>query len=669
MYKTISVIKNARKTNKFAMKKSLSSLIATKYNKKKLKITITQEDIKNKNLNKNPISLFIENNPYHYKLPSNNRKNVNIKEFSEKNYFNKRLMDSIENFSKKKKLNSEQYNTCITNLMTKYVYSNPDVENNNIETHYELTQTKLKFFNERKKNIENFLKKSKSVYKYNINENKNDEGENEKDTMISVKNMEYKDPVDSLGLLLRNKIVHDKILLNYQDRQVQNFGKQINIFKNINKNEILSKKVKITSIIPSILDNNIFKSNYYGAHGDNDKIINQSETKQYNKNSKYTNRIMEKMMFLEMSDFIKGSVNLQCSFFRPSNFFPESREEFCMDLDTLNKTIYLFSGNSSNINTHQLWKFNLLSNIWTSIESNYTPEPRRGHTGILYKNKYYIFGGKYLNSTILAKLDIFDLSNNTWMTNNYNYFLFKLRRNHIACLIGNQMLIHGGIDENGEVLDDSYLLNLGSNLTWSKTSIMPILIPPKLAYHSCCLVITSDILYNHKFNIYRIPNSFIEKKLNSKIKEMGMYVFGGRNKAISNDIWLLKIGKKPLEWEKVVTYGEPPCPRYLCSMNFFEKGNYIIIHGGKTKMNEESFALKDTYLFELFRYQWLRVDYGFKENIVKKRCSHCSVICENKLFIFGGINDGIFIGSKFFVINLEAYKAKTNTLKLGKIMK
>ena len=651
------------------MKKSLSSLATmTKYNKTKYKLNISQKNITN-NLNKNPITLFIEKNPYHYKLPSNNNKISNINEFSEKTYFNKRLMDSIENFSKTKKLNSDQYKTCISNLMTKYVYSNPDAENANIETNYELTRTKLKFFNERKKNINNILKKSKSVYRYNMSNYKNDEYESDKDTFINVKNMEYKDPVDSLGLLLRNKIVHDKILLNYQDRQVQNFGKLIKIFKNINKNEMLSKKVKITSIIPSILDKNIFKSNYYASQGNNDKIINQSETKHYNNNSKYSNRVMENVMFLEMADFIKGSVNLLCSFFRPSNFFPESREEFCMDLDATNKTIYLFSGNSCNINTHQLWKFNLLNNTWANIESDYTPEPRRGHTGVLYKNKYYIFGGKFLNSTFLSKLDIFDLSTNTWVTNNYNYFLFKLRRNHIACLIGNQMLIHGGVDEEGEILDDSYLLNLGGNLIWSKTSIMPILIPPKLAYHSCCLVITSDILHNQKFSIYRIPNSLIAKKLNSKIKEMGMYVFGGRNKTICNDMWLLKIGKKPLEWEKVISYGEPPCPRYLCSMNFFEKGNFIIIHGGKTKINEESFALTDTYLFELYRYQWLRVDYGDKKNIVKKRCSHCSVICEDKLFIFGGINDGNFNGSKFFIINLDVEKAKTNASKMGKILK
>ena len=650
MLRTISLTRNGKNKFRYGLKKNLSTLT-----------TSTDK--------KQPISLFIESNPFHYKLPlENSKQKINTKVFSERKYFNKRLMDSIENFSRKKNLNSDQYDTNITNLMTKYIYSNPDIESN-LDTNYELTRTKIKFFNEKKKKIKNFLKKSKSVFKYSINESKYEDGETEKNTFVNIRNIEYKDPVDSLGLLLRNKIVHDKILLNYQDRQVQDYGKRIHYFNDLNKYEIFSKKVKITSIIPTMLENNMFNSNYMEVYSDKNKIINPIETKKHNNNSKYSNRVMEKVMFLEMTDFIRGSVYLLCSFFRPTNFFPESREEFCMDYDALTKTIFLYSGNSSNINTHQLWKFNLLNNTWSNIETNFTPEPRRGHTGILYKNKYYIFGGKYINSNILAKLDIFDLTTNSWSTNNHNYFLFKIRRNHIACLIGNQMLIHGGVDENDEILDDSYLLNLTNNLIWSKTSIMPILIPPKLAYHSCCLVITSDILYNNKFSIYRIPNSFIAKKLNSRIKEMGMYVFGGKNKTICNDMWLLKIGKKPLEGEKVLTFGQPPCPRYLCSMNFFEKGNFIVVHGGKTKISTESFALKDTYLFELYRYQWLRVDYGDKEYIVKKRCSHSSVVCDDKLFIFGGINDGVFNGSKFFVINLDVSKAKMNLIKSGKTLK
>ena len=72
----------------------------------------------------------------------------------------------------------------------------------------------MKFYEEKKKTIQNFLKKSKSVFKYKMNDSKFDENDLEKMSIINIKNLEYKDPIDSLGLLLRNKIVHDKILLN-----------------------------------------------------------------------------------------------------------------------------------------------------------------------------------------------------------------------------------------------------------------------------------------------------------------------------------------------------------------------------------------------------------------------------------------------------------------------
>ena len=225
MLRTISLTRNGKNKFRYGLKKNLSTLTTSSTNKK-------------------PISLFIESNPFHYKLRlETHKQKINTKDFSERKYFNKRLIDSIENKTRIKNLNSDQYDSNISNLMTKYIYSNPDIENN-LNTNYELTRTKIKFFNEKKKKIRNFLKKSKSVFKYSINESKYDEDETEKNTFVNIKNIEFKDPVDSLGLLLRNKIVHDKILLNYQDRQVQDYGKKIHFFNDLNKYEIFSKKSK-----------------------------------------------------------------------------------------------------------------------------------------------------------------------------------------------------------------------------------------------------------------------------------------------------------------------------------------------------------------------------------------------------------------------------------------
>ena len=655
-------IKNKKKLKlKIGFKKNFSSLSTRSVTFKTITPNHTNKDI----------PLFIENNPFHYKLPLGQSSKNTFEIFSDRKYKQKKLMDSIETFFHKTNLNSFDYNNCISNLMTKYTYSNPDADTT-ITPQYEITKSKINFYKRNKKNIENYLTKSKSNNKYNLNNLKKypklgyDEDKNS--TKIKLKNIEYQDPVDSLGLILRNKIVHDKILLNYQDREVQNFSKNINIVNNFNKYEKYSKNVKITPIIPTILDNDLFNSNYLGFNSKNVDLSNDDNSK--NKKLKFPKKVLDRMIYLELTDFIKGSVYLLCDYFRPTKIYPESREDFCMNYDSSTNNIYLYSGNSCNLTSNQIWRFNINNNTWIHLKSkNYISEPRRGHTGIFYKNKYYIFGGIYLHNGAFANLDIYNFETNTWTNGNSDFLFFKLRRNHISCLIGQQMFIHGGVTENDEILDDSYLLNLNSNLNWSKTNIIPILIPPKLAYHSCSLVITSEINNNSKFSIYKIPNTFSAQKLSIRIKELGLYVFGGKNKKICNDMWLLKIGKRPLEWIKLFTHGKQPYPRYLCSMNFFEKGNFIVIHGGKTIINDEKFALNDTYLFELYRYEWIRVDYGEKEKIVRPRCSHCSVICRNKLFIFGGINDKSFNGSKFFIINLDVNKAKERLiLKENKII-
>ena len=49
-----------------------------------------------------------------------------------------------------------------------------------------------------------------------------------------------------------------------------------------------------------------------------------------------------------------------------------------------------------------------------------------------------------------------------------------------------------------------------------------------------------------------------------------------------NDLWLLLIGKKPFEWKLISDFeGMKLPPRYFHSMNFYEEGNFLIIHGGR----------------------------------------------------------------------------------------
>ena len=595
-----------------------------------------------------------------------NHKSIKSKFFSNNtNYFspnikffrNNNFMNTIEDFSKKVKEEPiKEYRKHSEDLMLKYSYYNPkaETEENLINYEDEMTETKASFFRKTKKDIQKYLKESKKLMKTQKNFNS-------QKAIIKFDKSEFNNPFDSLGLILKNKTIHDKVLDSYQNRELQTYGNNIRKINKIKGEFNLIKNVKITNMFNFMesLKNNTNKndiSNNLNEEKSNEKReINSEDQKQFQ--SRGSTLIKKNHILIISPDVLhKGSIYLLPGYFQSTKRCPESREEFSLNYDPISNSIFLFSGNSSYRDSPLLWKFDLFKYIWEPIkQTNEVIDKRCGHTSIIYKSKLIIFGGRYLHNTALGDVDIYNIEQNYWEMNNYNSTIFlKLRRNHVACLVGSQMFIHGGIDEDGNYLCDSFLLSLNNN-KWAKAKINNFrrnIILPKLAYHSCCLVVPYEIQIHPRFNIYKIPDI----PVNSRIKEKGIYIFGGKKgdlKEPSNKMWLLKIGKKYLDWMESATLGKPPSPRYLFSMNFYEQENFIIIHGGKTKSLKSEQILNDTYLLDLMRFQWIKVLHGSFDQIVKPRCSHAGIIYNKRLIIFGGVNEQGFSGSNFFLIKLN----------------
>jgi hypothetical protein len=94
-------------------------------------------------------------------------------------------------------------------------------------------------------------------------------------------------------------------------------------------------------------------------------------------------------------------------------------------------------------------------------------------------------------------------------------------------------------------------------------------------------------------------------------------------------LWILRLGKKPVEWYKPTTMGSPPPPRYLHTLNFYEEGNYLIVHGGRNDLiSSDSFALNDTYVLDLSKLVWIEVKI-FSESPkfnIFNRCGHSAIV-------------------------------------------
>ena len=82
---------------------------------------------------------------------------------------------------------------------------------------------------------------------------------------------------------------------------------------------------------------------------------------------------------------------------------------------------------------------------------------------------------------------------------------------------------------------------------------------------------------------------------------------------------------------------------------------FLIIYGGHNDLNNDSFVLNDTFISDLEFLEWYCVILysnieGFK---VMPRCAHKSVVYNNRLIIFGGMNNLNYIGTCLFIIRLD----------------
>ena len=583
------------------------------------------DEIKNSYLNnintkKNQNSKYVKLNPVIIKKRKI-RDNENVKSENEIS------IDKILSEIKKKNKNSHkitkdfnQYTENLEKSMNGYQMSYPQEEDEYDSDYLHLN----KYINKVDKEL------FRKIHNYN-----NNYGNTNKDISskvshikIGVNQMEYPNPIKSLGIIRNNHYIYSELNKNNLTRQSESFNKQIEEINHINL--IYGKKMPKVHITDILL-----------KEPSNIPLINIAKKKKSVNILSYLEKAKKDLKFFSYYKY-------------PVKNFPEGREQF--SICRQDNDIIITGGISTKMKTLAIWRLNLTTLEWKKVKTDNPIENRYGHTALSMNNKLYIFGGKtkYLNTSYMNNLDIFSFTERKIINCQINGEKPENRKSHIAIFVGTQMLIHGGINVDGKILDDSYLFNMHT-LTWNKCIINKICEHPKLWGHACCLVIPGQILYNPKFSIYSFPEFDTVKKKN--IKKKGLFVFGGKSNedGLSNQLWILLMGKKPLEWIKVDTKGKPPIARYFHTMNFYERGNYVIIHGGRNDIFSDKSALNDTFLLNLENFEWLEVKlYSNISNFnVANRCGHQSIIYSDKLIILGGMNNNNYLGSSLLIINLD----------------
>ena len=461
----------------------------------------------------------------------------------------------------------------------------------------------------------------------------------------------YKSPLHSLDIMKKNKLIYNSIIDDYNLNRMNSFQKlekEVNPLLNLHLKYArnVQQNIRILPYIPKIALKNMKEKESIGKI-DTENIQNEMN-------------ILDEAMPIFFSKFFhmkrKGDKYLlKLTNLYPSKNSPESRSQFIFVQD--GKDIILHGGYNVS-RKYNIWKFNPIEKSWTSVEPvGLLNDIRYAHAGALYRKNLYIFGGKFFKGTNFGDIEIFNLDKKTWTFPKLeSEKRIQLRRNCVSCGIGATMFIHGGMNEDNQYLNDMYILNY-KPLKWYDIEINnnEVQIPP-LAHHSCCLVMPQSIVTNPKFNVYSMPERGERTKFGN-IKEKGIYIFGGKlsnEGPINNNIYVIKLGIRPLEIIQLKTTGVSPCPRYDCSLNFYEKGNMIIVHGGRSNKPENQNGLNDTYILDLYYLSWTQIEYFNNKYIVPPRYFHQSIIFNGNLFIFGGMNGTSYIGSELAVIDLNS---------------
>ena len=467
----------------------------------------------------------------------------------------------------------------------------------------------------------------------------------EYNTKVNIENKDYPNPYQSLGIIKHNYHIYNEMSKDFLFRQTGLFNEQIKTVKK-HHNLIFAKMPNI-----HISEPNSNKENY------DIPVVDMIEEK--DKEKKEQDELLPLIPHM-------GNLRLFAYYRYPNRNFPEGKEQFSIFLREKDKQIIICGGLSAFMRGMSIWSLDLEKLEWKKISQDSQTNNRFGHTSVIYQNKIYLYGGrtKYGNSFVSPGLEIFSLNDKCYINHDPEGGIIpEPRKNHIAELVGNQMLIHGGIRENNQVLGDCCYLNLSLNqLKWGVCPIIRSTQSPRLYGHTSALILPKEYYASNKLSIFNYPEV---EFANSRIKEKGIYIFGGKTKedgGLSNKMWILMIGSKKLKWYSPDIKGKPPSPRYFHSMSYYDKGNILIIHGGRNDAVSENAALNDTFVFDLENFEWMEVHLYFQLSRFKvlNRCAHQSIVFSNKLIILGGMNNNNYIGSVLFIVNLDFNFAHNN---------
>ena len=294
--------------------------------------------------------------------------------------------------------------------------------------------------------------------------------------------------------------------------------------------------------------------------------------------------------------------------------------------------------------------------IPNKVETNGNkPLPRYGHSLVSISSvKLILFGGAVgdiKNYKCSNEVFIFNLMTKIWTKVNYSNMqnLPKERAAHAATSNNNnQMFIHGGsVGGSGLAEDELWLFDMNINNNNNNQN-----------NNNNNNNNNSNDEQIGKWKLLKINGPSPGKRYGHTLSCIQQYLIliGGNSiSGLSNDIWMIDITQKELNWQKIETENKEkiPCPRLYHTSIICNKGSakgMIIIFGGRDSKEN---ALNDIWGLRRHRngkWDWIKAPIN-NGHIMKSRYNHSCVFYDTFMIIIGGKNSQINNG----LIPIEVY--------------
>jgi N-acetylneuraminic acid mutarotase len=157
----------------------------------------------------------------------------------------------------------------------------------------------------------------------------------------------------------------------------------------------------------------------------------------------------------------------------------------------VSKKIVVFGGNSAEGQSSESFVLDTTSWSWSTVPSSLgAPAKRSSHTAtIVHDYLMVVIGGRGQSETTQALGDVavFDTSSGHWVIGTRVEGQLPPRYGHAAVAVGNQIVVFGGVGDQGQLLNDVWILNCEKpqTLSWSRAVIAtPPAQPAGVAGHS-----------------------------------------------------------------------------------------------------------------------------------------------------------------------------------------